>query len=145
MIYNKMELSPKNNWVEVLQNFSSHKEYEKLDKVDIANENSNHCNDLGSSDDEDKTLCKKVEQNLRRLSTLHGDELKSGCYYFQHWFFDNIAKKYYNGNDRGKNYAVAEKLFDIVSTLTPVYSKMEACKCYFEPGKPEDWKKKIFA
>ncbi|SCA82178.1 VIR protein [Plasmodium vivax] len=135
-----MALSPENNWVEVLQNLKSYKEYEKLDKVDIKNENSSHCNDLGSKDEGDKTLCKKIVQNLSHLSTLEDDEnLENSCYYFQHWFFDNIAKKYYDGDERGDNYPVAEKLFNIISKITPVSSKMEPCKCY-ESGYPDVWK-----
>ncbi|VUZ99500.1 PIR protein, partial [Plasmodium vivax] len=55
-----MALSPENNWVEVLQNLPLYEKYEKFDKVDIKNENSSHCNDLGNADEEDKTLCKKV-------------------------------------------------------------------------------------
>ncbi|KMZ76618.1 hypothetical protein PVIIG_05462 [Plasmodium vivax India VII] len=96
-----MALSPENNWVEVLQNLPSYKEYEKLDKVDITNEKSTHCNNLGSKDEGDKTLCKKIVQNLNQLSALKDDEnLENSCYYFQHWFFDNIAKKYYDGDER---------------------------------------------
>ncbi|VUZ99842.1 PIR protein, partial [Plasmodium vivax] len=135
-----MALSPEKNWVEVLQNLPSYKEYEKLDKVDIKNENSSHCNDLGSTDEGDKTLCKKIVQNLNQLSALKDDEnLDNSCYYFQHWFFDNIAKKYYDGDERGNNYPVAEKLYNIVSEITPVSSKMEPCKCY-ESGYPDVWK-----
>ncbi|KMZ98959.1 hypothetical protein PVNG_05671 [Plasmodium vivax North Korean] len=139
-----MALSPENNWVEVLQNLPSYEEYEKFDKVDIANEKSTHCNDIGSTDEGDKTFCKKTVQNLNQLSALKDDQkLKDSCYYFQHWFYDNIAKKYYNGNKRGNNYAVAEKLFNIVSEFTPVFSRMEPCKCY-EPGSPDDWKKEKY-
>ncbi|EDL42779.1 variable surface protein Vir12-related [Plasmodium vivax] len=135
-----MALSSEKNWVEVLQNLPSYKEYEKLDKVDIKNENSSHCNDLGSTDEGDKTLCKKIVQNLNQLSALKDDEnLDNSCYYFQHWFFDNIAKKYYDGDERGNNYPVAEKLYNIVSEITPVSSKMEPCKCY-ESGYPDVWK-----
>ncbi|VVA00180.1 PIR protein [Plasmodium vivax] len=133
-------LQHKSQQVEVLQNLPSYKEYEKLDKVDIKNENSSHCNDLGSTDEGDKTLCKKIVQNLNQLSALKDDEnLDNSCYYFQHWFFDNIAKKYYDGDERGNNYPVAEKLYNIVSEITPVSSKMEPCKCY-ESGYPDVWK-----
>ncbi|KMZ95211.1 hypothetical protein PVMG_05129 [Plasmodium vivax Mauritania I] len=126
--------------VEVLQNLPSYKEYEKLDKVDIKNEKSNHCNDLGNADEVDKTLCKQIVQNLSQLSALKDDEnLENSCYYFQHWFFDNIAKKYYDGDERGNNYPVAEKLYNIVSKITSVSSKMEPCKCY-ESGYPDVWK-----
>ncbi|KNA01710.1 hypothetical protein PVNG_04736 [Plasmodium vivax North Korean] len=139
-----MALSPEKNWVEVLQNLPSYKEYDKFDKVDIKNENSNHCNNLGSKDEGDKTFCKQIVQNLNQLSVLKYDQkIKNSCYYFQHWFYDNIAKKYYNGNKRGNNYAVAEKLFNIVSEFTPVFSRMEPCKCY-EPGSPDDWKKEKY-
>ncbi|SCA83778.1 VIR protein [Plasmodium vivax] len=135
-----MALSPESNWVDVLQNLPSHKEYEKFDKVDIKNENSNHCNNLGSKDEGDKTFCKKTVQNLNQLSALKDDEnLENSCYYFQHWFFDNIAKKYYDGDERGNNYPVAEKLYNIISKITPVSSKMEPCKCY-ESGYPDVWK-----
>ncbi|EDL42826.1 variable surface protein Vir12, putative [Plasmodium vivax] len=130
--------------VEVLQNLPSYKKYENFDNVDIANEKSSHCNDLGSTDEGDKKLCKKIVQNLSQLSALKDDEnLKNSCYYFQHWFFDNIAKKYYNGNERGNNYPVAGKLFNIVSTITSVLPKMEPCKCY-ESGSPDVWKEEKY-
>ncbi|CAI7724051.1 PIR protein [Plasmodium vivax] len=139
-----MALSPEKNWVEVLQNLPSYKEYDKFDKVDIKNENSNHCNNLGSKDEGDKTFCKQVVQNLNQLSVLKDDQkIKNSCYYFQHWFFDNIAKKYYNGSKKGTNYTVAEKLFNIVSTLTAAPSKIVPCKCY-ESGSPDDWKKEKY-
>ncbi|VVA00169.1 PIR protein [Plasmodium vivax] len=154
-----MALSPEENWVEVLQNLPSYKEYDKFDKVDIKNENSSHCKDLGSTDEGDKTFCKQIVQNLSQLSTLEDDEnlenrstdegdkklckkivqnlsqlsalkddenLKNSCYYFQHWFFDNIAKKYYNGNERGNNYPVAGKLFNIVSTAISEHIKISS-------------------
>ncbi|KMZ76911.1 hypothetical protein PVIIG_06174 [Plasmodium vivax India VII] len=139
-----MATSPEKNWVEVLQNLPSYKEYEKFDKVDIKNENSSHCNNLGSTDEGDKTFCKKVVKILSQLSALKDDEnLKNSCYYFQHWFFDNIAKKYYNGNIKGNNYPVAQKLFNIVSDTTPVFSRMEPCNCY-ESGSPDVWKKEKY-
>ncbi|KMZ82383.1 hypothetical protein PVIIG_06099 [Plasmodium vivax India VII] len=132
------------NLVEVLQNLPSYKEYDKFDKVDIKNENSNHCNNLGSKDEGDKTFCKQIVQNLNQLSVLKYDQkIKNSCYYFQHWFFDNIAKKYYNGSKKGTNYTVAEKLFNIVSTLTAAPSKIVPCKCY-ESGSPDDWKKEKY-
>ncbi|VVA00339.1 PIR protein, partial [Plasmodium vivax] len=135
-----MALSPEENWVEVLQNLPSYKEYDKFDKVDIKNENSSHCKDLGSTDEGDKTFCKQIVQNLSQLSTLEDDEnLENSCYYFQHWFFDNIAKKYYDGNEWGNNYAVAKELYNIVSTIAPLSTKMEPCKCY-ESGYPDVWK-----
>ncbi|GAB69529.1 CYIR protein [Plasmodium cynomolgi strain B] len=118
-----MALSPDNNWVEVLQNFPSYKEYEKLDNVDFANEKGNLCNGAGSINDIQK--------------------LKNSCYYFQHWFFDNIAKKYYNGNHIYYNHRVAQKLFNIVSTLTSVSSKINQCYCHFS-GSPDDWKKEKY-
>ncbi|SCA83537.1 Plasmodium vivax Vir protein, putative [Plasmodium vivax] len=139
-----MALSPENNWVEVLQNLPLYEEYEKFDKVDIKNENSSHCNDLGNADEEDKTLCKKVVQNLSQLSALEDDKkIKNSCYYFQHWFFDNIEKKYYNGSKKGTNYAVAEKLFNIVSEFTPIFTKMTPCNCN-ESGSPDVWKKEKY-
>ncbi|KMZ94931.1 hypothetical protein PVMG_06047 [Plasmodium vivax Mauritania I] len=139
-----MALSPEKNWVEVLQNLPSYKKYENFDNVDIANEKSSHCNDLGSTDEGDKKLCKKIVQNLSQLSALEDDKkIENTCYYFQHWFFDNIAKKYYNGDKKGNNYTVAEKLFNIVSTITSASSKIVPCKCY-ESGSPDDWKKEKY-
>ncbi|SCA59884.1 Plasmodium vivax Vir protein, putative [Plasmodium vivax] len=139
-----MALSPENNWVEVLENLPSYKEYEKFDKVDIKNENSNHCNNLGSKDEGDKTFCKQIVQNVSQLSALENDQkIKNSCYYFQHWFFDNIAKKYYDGNEWGNNYSVAKELYNIISTIAPLSSKMAPCKCY-ESGSPDDWKKEKY-
>ncbi|CAI7718297.1 PIR protein [Plasmodium vivax] len=139
-----MALSPENNWVEVLENLPSYKEYEKFDKVDIKNENSNHCNNLGSKDEGDKTFCKQIVQNVSQLSALENDQkIKNSCYYFQHWFFDNIAKKYYDGNEWGNNYSVAKELYNIVSTIAPLSTKMEPCKCY-ESGYPDVWKEEKY-
>ncbi|GAB67078.1 VIR-like CYIR protein [Plasmodium cynomolgi strain B] len=134
-----MEPSTKNSWDEALLHLPAYQKYEQFDSVEISKETISECNALKSNDAGDKTLCKKVAQNLKKLSTLPDDELKSGCYYFQHWFFDNIAKKYYNGNKQGNNYNVAKELFDIVLIFTSKLPKIKPCYCH-ESGSPDVWK-----
>ncbi|CAG9475194.1 unnamed protein product [Plasmodium vivax] len=138
-----MAASTGNSWDEALLHLPAYQKYKEFDSVDISKETLSQCNDLGSKEESDKTLCKKVAQNLRKLSTLQGDELTNGCYYFQHWFYEQIAKTYYDGKDKNKKYHVGEKLFDIIALFISKYSKLEPCRCNVF-GKPEDWKEEKY-
>ncbi|VVA00355.1 PIR protein, partial [Plasmodium vivax] len=124
-----MALLPENNW-----------EYIKLDNEDIKGYSDNYCEkDLGSTNAEDKALCNKVSKHLKRLSGIsNNDDRKHGCFYFQHWFLDQIRKKY-SADNKINNKPVSEKLFDLVATNIAKYSNMESCRCY-NSGTPEEWK-----
>ncbi|KMZ86140.1 variable surface protein Vir 12 [Plasmodium vivax Brazil I] len=138
-----MAASTGNSWDEALLHLPAYQKYKQFDSVDISKETISECNALGSNEESDKTLCKKVAQNLTKLSTLKGDELKNSCYYFQHWFYEQIAKTYYDGKDKNKKYHVGEKLFDIIALFISKYSKLEPCRCNVF-GKPEDWKEEKY-
>ncbi|VUZ96662.1 PIR protein [Plasmodium vivax] len=138
-----MAASTGNSWDEALLHLPAYQKYKEFDSVDISKETTSQCNNLGSNEESDKTLCKKVAQNLTKLSTLKGDELKNSCYYFQHWFYEQIAKTYYDGKDKNKKYHIGEQLFDIISLYILKNSKLEPCRCNVF-GKPEDWKEEKY-
>ncbi|KNA02217.1 hypothetical protein PVNG_05540 [Plasmodium vivax North Korean] len=135
-----MALLPENNWEKHLKDLPSYKEYIKLDNEDIKGYSDNYCEkDLGSTNAEDKALCNKVSKHLKRLSGIsNNDDRKHGCFYFQHWFLDQIRKKY-SADNKINNKPVSEKLFDLVATNIAKYSNMESCRCY-NSGTPEEWK-----
>ncbi|KMZ92840.1 variable surface protein Vir 12 [Plasmodium vivax Mauritania I] len=138
-----MAASTGNSWDEALLHLPAYQKYKEFDSVDISKETTSQCNNLGSKEESDKTLCKKIAQNLRKLSTLQGDELKNGCYYFQHWFYEQIAKTYYDGKNKNNKYHVGETLFDIIALFISTYPKLEPCRCYVS-GKPEYWEEEKY-
>ncbi|KMZ91867.1 hypothetical protein PVMG_00740, partial [Plasmodium vivax Mauritania I] len=61
------------------------------------------------------------------------------CYYFNHWLYDNIGKKYYDGNTKGEKGNVSENLFNFVSLANSKYIFIPSCNGN-SYGKPEEWK-----
>ncbi|KMZ87783.1 hypothetical protein PVBG_05035 [Plasmodium vivax Brazil I] len=61
------------------------------------------------------------------------------CYYFNHWLYDNIGKKYYKGNTKGEKVKVSEKLLDFVSSANLEYILIPSCNGNIY-GNPEGWK-----
>ncbi|GAW79406.1 variable surface protein [Plasmodium gonderi] len=135
-----MTFSTANDWEKSLLDFPSHKKYEELDNVDITDSHNYCISNLGDGDEEDKRLCNKIVINLKLLKNEKDkDKQKRDCYYFQHWFHDQIKKKYYIGTNTHMNNYAAGKLFDLVSSVVPGYNIDKACNVYYL-GDAKGWK-----
>ncbi|KNA01513.1 hypothetical protein PVNG_06520 [Plasmodium vivax North Korean] len=136
-----MALSEANNWEKHLPDLPSYKKYTELDNVVISGDGNKYCKEnLGSTDEVDKTFCNKIAKNLSILKDENDmQKRKYGCYYFNHWLYDNIGKKYYDGNTKGKKVKVSEKLLDFVSLANSEHILIPSCKGNIY-GKPEEWK-----
>ncbi|SCA60023.2 Plasmodium vivax Vir protein, putative, partial [Plasmodium vivax] len=88
-----------------------------LDEVDIREYSNNYCKEsLGSTDEVDKSFCNKIAKNLSALKNENDMKKRTyDCYYFNHWLYDNIGKKYYKGNAKGEKDKVSENLFNFVT------------------------------
>ncbi|SCA60244.1 VIR protein, partial [Plasmodium vivax] len=137
-----MALSEANKWEKHLPDLPSYKKYTELDNVDISAYSNNYCKEkLGSTDEVDKTFCNKIAKNLSALKNENDmEKRKYGCYYFNHWLYDNIGKKYYKGNAKGEKDKVSENLFNFASSAISEHIKISSCNGNTF-GNPEGWKK----
>ncbi|KMZ94899.1 hypothetical protein PVMG_05510 [Plasmodium vivax Mauritania I] len=136
-----MALSPDNNWEKHLPDLPSYKKYKELDNVVIGEYSNNYCKEsLGSTEEVDKTFCNKIAKNLSILKKENDMQKRTyDCYYFNHWLYDNIGKKYYKGNAKGEKDKVSENLFNFASSAILQHIHISSCKG--NPfGKPEEWK-----
>ncbi|KMZ76689.1 hypothetical protein PVIIG_05729 [Plasmodium vivax India VII] len=136
-----MALSPENNWEKNLPDLPSYKKYTELDNVNISGDDNDYCKkSLESSEEGDKKFCNKIAKNLSILKNEKDTQKRTyNCYYFNHWLYDNIGKKYYDGNTEGKKVKVSEKLLDFVSLANSEHILIPSCKGNIY-GKPEEWK-----
>ncbi|KMZ88523.1 hypothetical protein PVBG_06183 [Plasmodium vivax Brazil I] len=136
-----MALSPDNSWEKHLPDLLSYKKYTELDNVDISEYSNDYCKEkLGSADEVDKTFCNKIAKNLSILKDENVMQKRTyDCYYFNHWLYDNIGKKYYDGKTKGKKVNVSEKLLDFVSSAISQHIQISSCKGNAF-GNPEGWK-----
>ncbi|VUZ99802.1 PIR protein [Plasmodium vivax] len=136
-----MALSPDNNWEKNLPDLPSYKKYTELDNVNISGDDNDYCKkSLESSEEGDKKFCNKIAKNLSILKNEKDTQKRTyNCYYFNHWLYDNIGKKYYDGNTKGKKVKVSEKLLDFVSLANSEHILIPSCKGNIY-GKPEEWK-----
>ncbi|CAI7721694.1 PIR protein [Plasmodium vivax] len=136
-----MALSPDNNWEKNLPDLPSYKKYTELDNVNISGDDNDYCKKrLESSEEWDKKFCNKIAKNLSILKNEKDTQKRTyNCYYFNHWLYDNIGKKYYDGNTKGKKVKVSEKLLDFVSLANSEHILIPSCKGNIY-GKPEEWK-----
>ncbi|GAB69409.1 CYIR protein [Plasmodium cynomolgi strain B] len=112
-----MALSDANKSEIHLPDLPSYKKYTELDNVVINKYSNKYCiKSLGSTDEVDKKFCNKIAKNLSTLKNENDKrKLIYDCYYFNHWLYDNIGKKYYKGKAKGKKVHVSENLLNFVS------------------------------
>ncbi|VVA00170.1 PIR protein, partial [Plasmodium vivax] len=125
-----------------LPDLPSYKKYTELDNVVISGDDNDYCKkSLESTEKGDKAFCNKIAKNLSILKNEKDMQKRTyDCYYFNHWLYDNIGKKYYDGNTKGKKVKVSEKLLDFVSSANSEYILIPSCNG--NPyGNPEGWKK----
>ncbi|CAG9481955.1 unnamed protein product [Plasmodium vivax] len=136
-----MALSEANKWENHLPDLPSYKKYTELDNVNISEYSNDYCKkSLGSTDEVDKTFCNKIAKNLSELKNENDmNKRKYGCYYFNHWLYDNIGKKYYKGNAKGEKDKVSENLFNFASSAISEHIKISSCNGNTF-GNPEGWK-----
>ncbi|VVA00060.1 PIR protein [Plasmodium vivax] len=136
-----MALSEANNWEKHLPDLPSYKKYTELDNVVISGDGNKYCKEnLGSTDEVDKTFCNKIAKNLSILKDENDmQKRKYGCYYFNHWLYDNIGKKYYKGNAKGEKDNVSQNLFNFASLAILQHIKVSSCNGNTF-GNPEGWK-----
>ncbi|KNA01516.1 hypothetical protein PVNG_06217 [Plasmodium vivax North Korean] len=136
-----MALSEANKWEKHLPDLTSYKKYTELDNVVISGDDNDYCKkSLESTEEGDKTFCNKIAKNLSILKNEKDMQKRTyDCYYFNHWLYDNIGKKYYDGNTKGKKVKVSEKLLDFVSLANSEHILIPSCKGNIY-GKPEEWK-----
>ncbi|EDL42761.1 variable surface protein Vir12-like [Plasmodium vivax] len=136
-----MALSEANNWEKHLPDLPSYKKYTELDNVVISGDGNKYCKEnLGSTDEVDKTFCNKIAKNLSILKDENDKQKrKYGCYYFNHWLYDNIGKKYYKGNAKGEKDNVSQNLFNFASLAILQHIKVSSCNGNTF-GNPEGWK-----
>ncbi|CAI7718659.1 PIR protein [Plasmodium vivax] len=136
-----MALSEANNWEKHLPDLPSYKKYTELDNVVISGDGNKYCKEnLGSTDEVDKTFCNKIAKNLSILKDENVmQKRKYGCYYFNHWLYDNIGKKYYKGNAKGEKDNVSQNLFNFASLAILQHIKVSSCNGNTF-GNPEGWK-----
>ncbi|GAW79035.1 variable surface protein [Plasmodium gonderi] len=132
--------SDSNNWEAMLPNFPSYEKYKELNNGSNLTDEKGDCTKIPTSKDGIKGFCKKVLKNLRAISDLKGDEnRKSSCYYFQHWFFEELGKNFTITNAMDTDVVIAS-FFDLITEISLNDLKEDACKCY-PSGNVSVWKK----
>ncbi|GAW84347.1 variable surface protein [Plasmodium gonderi] len=116
----------------------SYKRYDDMNKEENLIDINGECDKLGLNDNDVITFCKRIVTFLTEASRIPWDKRKNYCYYFQHWFFDNIGK-YYSAENKINKEQVVNKLFDMVSSLISKYSIDSSCRCAHS-GTPLVWK-----
>ncbi|KMZ89322.1 hypothetical protein PVBG_03672, partial [Plasmodium vivax Brazil I] len=86
---------------DVFEELPSNKIYDELNK-DIESgktDSSSRCDNLSLQNDKSKSLCKKVERNLKKLSGIYqlkNESHNDRCLYFNYWVHDEL-RKMFNG------------------------------------------------
>ncbi|SBT32452.1 PIR Superfamily Protein [Plasmodium ovale wallikeri] len=136
-----MGLLKDNEWDGKLQHLPSYKKYAEFNNEENIPDDKGVCNDIGTSDEGTKTFCKQVARSLRELSRMNkGKDRSEQCFYFQHWFYDEIRKRYSNNGKNVSNMVVAKKLFHVLNKINLSDLKGVRCECYMD-DKLEEWKK----
>ncbi|GAW84504.1 variable surface protein [Plasmodium gonderi] len=115
----------------------SYKRYNEMNKEENLMDINGECVKLGLNNNNIIKFCKRIVTFLIEASTIPWHEQKSYCYFFHHWFFDNIRKFYCAENINNKQ--VVDKLIGMVSSLSSKYSIDSSCNCAFS-GTPLVWK-----
>ncbi|GAW84485.1 variable surface protein [Plasmodium gonderi] len=89
------------------------------------------CNNHGINEAEALKFCRKVEHILRELQNIDNTSTwTERCYYFQHWFYDQIRRRF-NGEGKYINSTgISVKLFNAVKEINDKVLKRKPCACY---------------
>ncbi|SCO72147.1 VIR protein [Plasmodium vivax] len=104
-----------NEWADVLTELASNEIYTELNKNITTSDDSliKHCKDLKTENDGIKTLCKKIERNLKKLSEtdkIKKERYRDRCLYFNWWVFDEIYKASNRNEGKPINTSDIDKL-----------------------------------
>ncbi|SBS94027.1 PIR Superfamily Protein [Plasmodium ovale curtisi] len=126
-----MALLKENEWEEKLQDLPAYKIYNEFNREENTPDYKDFCKSLGLGDVEAERLCEKTSRILKELSSISiSEEWTKRCHYFQHWFYDQIRKKFSTGDNNIARKPIANKLFRALEIINSKYSLNRHCLCY---------------
>ncbi|KMZ87223.1 hypothetical protein PVBG_04008 [Plasmodium vivax Brazil I] len=124
----------------ILQNIGKDREFSHLPAYQKYNEFNNKlvmyeandiCEKQGIQDGEAKDFCKRAVTILRDLhSNRYNPNRKDDCVYFQHWFSDQVRRKFSNNDKYFSNYELSNNLFDVINNVNYEEKDHPERRCY---------------
>ncbi|KMZ95100.1 hypothetical protein PVMG_05972 [Plasmodium vivax Mauritania I] len=100
----------------IIKELTSSKIYDKLNEDVSGNEyKSEHCDNLKFDNDQMKTICKNMENNIKKLpnnSKMNDLSHRDRCTYLNFWIYDEISKLYKNEDKNLTDITDVAKLID---------------------------------
>ncbi|SCO73850.1 VIR protein [Plasmodium vivax] len=118
----------------LLKDFPSHKNYEKLNRsIQHVSRLAGHCDNMKKFNNRDydmKNLCKRIAWNLDNLyNILPYTDSKVRCSYFNHWIYNEIRKLLVTEYNFKKDESAVFKLLDLGSDMN---RNLRINRCSFE-------------
>lgn len=118
----------------LLKDFPSHKNYEKLNRsIQHVSRLAGHCDNMKKFNNRDydmKNLCKRIAWNLENLyNILPYRDSKVRCSYFNHWIYNEIRKLLVNESNFKKDESAVFKLLDLGYDMN---RSLRGNKCYYD-------------
>ncbi|GAW84593.1 variable surface protein [Plasmodium gonderi] len=126
-----MENGRQREWEDELQDLPGYSTYKEFNSIENTTNDNGICKRYNISDKEALKFCQKATSIVRHLPSIEDDAArKDRCYYFQHWFYDQIRRKFNNSGKNISSTTNASNLFKVLKEINSKEMKGKPCACY---------------
>ncbi|SCA60757.1 VIR protein [Plasmodium vivax] len=116
---------------DILRGFPAYAKYDEFNRKQVRHGENNICKEQGIEDGEAKAFCERAVTILRELHNNHDSQSrKDDCVYFQHWFSDQVRRKFSNNDKYFSNYELSNNLFDVINNVNYEEKDHPDRRCY---------------
>ncbi|CAI7722538.1 PIR protein [Plasmodium vivax] len=119
-------------WDQEFKYFPAYQKYDEFNRVTATHDANDICEKQWIQDGEAKDFCKRAVTILKKLhsSSYNNQNRKDECVYFQHWFSDQVRRKFSNNDKYFSNYELSNNLFDVINNVNYEEKDHPDRRCY---------------